>query len=107
MKTIYLILVLIFAVVSTSCTSEYISKSSDGDIILITDQEGIVLDAIALQVSEISVYRFSGDNSFTVDRSPTYRKDTTVFYVDTLSNGNPVHGYIEYKTILLKDVIDR
>ena len=104
MKKLLILALFVGLLASCTTTPEYIAKDKDGNPILIKDREGVIADAIKLNVDSIYVKEFENDGFFTPLRD--MGEDETVFRVDSI-NGERVSWYVTYRVIHMSNLAER
>lgn len=88
----------------TSCVDTYRAKDRDGSPILIRDTDGIIADAIALELDSIYVKKFDMDEFYEPLRY--MGKDQTTVSSDTI-NGERYTWFSTYRVIHMNNVKKR
>ena len=100
-----LILMSLFMGLLTSCiTPEYTAKDRDGAPILIKDSNGVIDDALALNLDSIYVVRYNRDDYFTPLRRMA--EEETTFWSDSI-NSKKHHFSASYRIVHLSNIIKR
>lgn len=100
-----LTITVLFLGLLTSCiTPEYTAKDRDGAPILIKDSNGVIDDALALNLDSIYVVRYNRAEYFTPLRRMA--EEETRFWSDTI-NGEKHHFNASYRIVHLANIIER
>ena len=87
-----------------SCTDKYTAKDKTGAPILIIDREGVIDDAIALELDSIYVKSFNLEDFYTPLR--TMGVDQTIVTNDTI-NDEPYVWFSIYRVVYMNTVIKK
>jgi len=100
-----LTITVLFLGLMTSCMApEYTAKDRDGAPILIKDLDGVVADAIALDLDSIYVVRYNLADHYEPLRRMA--EEETTFWSDTI-DGQKHHFNASYRIVHLANIIER